>query len=507
VRARSSRQCDLSVADAKAAPQSTDGHTNNWSFSTTRLNWHVAELAARSGGVLLVDATRSSTKRFPDALSKTVPIWAATLNLAVAMHRDEHGWPAGSGATSEWRDGVALPPWVGENEAAAINQRMLGWIPALVAVGADIAGLSAALAKPLRVLWLSQASPLWGLPEPAALPFTPLFCVSASAPLSGHGHRHTHDDEPQGAGDQQPPGQGTSRAYSYIPGAGDDEEAWSHGLTPQLFWRNRAELLHCDDVLAAIDALVAAQPAAAAHTPPAASLPSRFAARAPALSARATGLHDLPPAGTGLFAASAEAAAGLPVAAGGVRWIGDTRVGCASFAALRDPAQLWRTTDALLLCDDDGSAEASAAAVTALAASPGALLSVRVARAKQDRFSLAQALTVAAAFADAHLAGGRSLVVACPDGLERAPAVAVALLAACFREEPSPGGGQSLPLVRFVGKAAPGEPPCAGASKVMTRRWLAFVSAHHADARPTRGLLKQAFSWLRGGEDTRENET
>jgi hypothetical protein len=41
----------------------------------------------------------------------------------------------------------------------------------------------------------------------------------------------------------------------------------------------------------------------------------------------------------------------------------------------------------------------------------------------------------------------------------------------------------------------------------MTRRWLAFVSAHHADARPTRGLLKQAFSWLRGGEDTRENET
>ena len=473
-----------------------------WSFSTTRLNWHVAELAARSGGVLLVDATRSSTKRFPDAFSKTVPNWAATLNLAVAMYRDEHGWPpAAAAATAEWRAGVALPPWVGESEAAAINARVLGWVQALVAVGADVAGLSSALAKPLRVLWLSQASPLWGLPDPATLPFTPIICVSASAPMSGHGHRHTHADEPQDAVGQHSPELGVSRAYSYIPGAGDDEEAWSRGLTPQLFWRHRSELMRSDDVLAAIDALVAAQPAAAARAAGAAGLPSRFTPRAPTLSARATGLHDLPPTGTGLFAASAQAAAGLSVAAGGVRWIADTRIGCASFAALGDAAQLWRTTDAVLLCDDHGGDEATASAAAALAAPPGALLCVRVARAKDDRFSLALALPAAAAFADAHLAGGRSLVVACPDGLERAPAVAVALLAACFREEPSPAGGHSLPLVRFVGKAAPGEPPCAAASKVLTRRWLAFVSAYHADARPTRGLLKQAFSWLRGGDD------
>ena len=487
----------------RVSQQSTDGHTNNWSFSTTRLNWHVAELAARSGGVLLVDATRSSTKRFPDALSKTVPIWAATLNMAVATHRDERGWPSGAGASSDWRAGVALPPWVGENEAAAINARMPEWAAALVTVGADVAGLSAALVKPFRVLWLSQASPLWGLPEPAALPFTPLICVSASAPLSGHGHRHTHEEQTQDAGGQQPPELGTSRAYSYVPGAGDDEEAWSRGLTPQLFWQHRAELLRCDDVLAAIDALVAAQPAAAAHTQCAASLPARFAPRLPTLSARATGLHDLPPAGTGLFAAGA--AVGPPVAAGGVRWIADTRIGCASFAVLRDVAQLWRTTDALLLCDDDGGDEATAAAAAALDAPAGALLCVRVAHAKADRFSLALALTAAAAFADAHLAAGRALLVACPDGLERAPAIAVALLAACFQEEPSPSG-QSLPLVRFVGRAAPGGPPCVGASKVLTRRWLAFVSAHHADARPTRGLLKQAFAWLRGGSDARDDD-
>ena len=44
--------------------KSTDGHSGNWSFSTTRLNWHVAELAARQGGCLIVDATRKG-KRFP----------------------------------------------------------------------------------------------------------------------------------------------------------------------------------------------------------------------------------------------------------------------------------------------------------------------------------------------------------------------------------------------------------------------------------------------------------
>lgn len=44
--------------------KSTDGHQNTLNFSTTRLNWHIAELAAKRGGVLIVDATRKG-KRFP----------------------------------------------------------------------------------------------------------------------------------------------------------------------------------------------------------------------------------------------------------------------------------------------------------------------------------------------------------------------------------------------------------------------------------------------------------
>lgn len=44
--------------------KSTDGHSGEWSFSTVRLNLHVALLAARSGGACIVDATRRG-KSFP----------------------------------------------------------------------------------------------------------------------------------------------------------------------------------------------------------------------------------------------------------------------------------------------------------------------------------------------------------------------------------------------------------------------------------------------------------
>ena len=44
--------------------KSTDGHTGNWAFSTTRLNVHVAFEAARHGGCVIVDATKKG-KLFP----------------------------------------------------------------------------------------------------------------------------------------------------------------------------------------------------------------------------------------------------------------------------------------------------------------------------------------------------------------------------------------------------------------------------------------------------------
>lgn len=99
--------------------KSTDGHSGNWAFSTTRLNMHVAETAASRNGCVIVDATRRG-KTFPvrpsvafrllkasstatplsplrttsvhlqDALTKTVPVWATVLNRAVAQLRSYH---------------------------------------------------------------------------------------------------------------------------------------------------------------------------------------------------------------------------------------------------------------------------------------------------------------------------------------------------------------------------------------------------------------------------------
>ena len=44
--------------------KSTDGHSGEWSFSPVRLNLHIAAMAAREGGVCIVDATRRG-KSFP----------------------------------------------------------------------------------------------------------------------------------------------------------------------------------------------------------------------------------------------------------------------------------------------------------------------------------------------------------------------------------------------------------------------------------------------------------
>ena len=60
-------RCGLWYAPHRAGTcyfKSTDGHYGNWAFSCTRLNLHTALLAAKTGGCLIVDATRRG-KTFP----------------------------------------------------------------------------------------------------------------------------------------------------------------------------------------------------------------------------------------------------------------------------------------------------------------------------------------------------------------------------------------------------------------------------------------------------------
>ena len=225
--------------------KSTDGHCNNWSFSGTRLNVHVAETAARCGGCVIVDATRSTTKRFPDSLSKTIPIWAETLNRAVREAR-RRGEEADEDAatkktqTNAWDDdaahsGAAFPPWIGERERDAIRELLPSFRERLRAVSPDLSRLVRTLQAPLRCVWVSRETAARGLPllEPAGGisrgSFTPVVLVSASSPMQWHGERRVGRD---------------GRSFAYVPGAGDDEESWARGLKPDQFWRNRNFILN-----------------------------------------------------------------------------------------------------------------------------------------------------------------------------------------------------------------------------------------------------------------------
>lgn len=197
--------------DGMAHFKSTDGHTGRWAFSSTRMNLHFACAASEAGGVLLVDSTRQG-KRFPDSLCATVPIWCAVINRVMASERAVH-----------------LPPWMSPSERDQIETCVAAAEATLSAsVKRQIRHhLRATFAKPFRAIWISPATRLLADMLPGVgddLAFTPVICVSASEVKTPGEHRERH-------------------SWVYVQGAGDDEEHWSRGLTPELFWAHRDALL------------------------------------------------------------------------------------------------------------------------------------------------------------------------------------------------------------------------------------------------------------------------
>ena len=65
--------------------KSTDGHSRNLSFSTTRLNLDVARLAAVNAGCIIVDATTRG-KRFPVSMAG---------RRAPSLEHERSRWPPG----------------------------------------------------------------------------------------------------------------------------------------------------------------------------------------------------------------------------------------------------------------------------------------------------------------------------------------------------------------------------------------------------------------------------
>ncbi|TYH15249.1 hypothetical protein ES288_A05G027000v1 [Gossypium darwinii] len=188
------------------------------------------------GGCIIVDSTRRG-KRFPDSMSKTIPIWTCVLNRSIFYFLNKLSnadaslvkQDSNTGCNShDWDCSLHLPLWVSETEKAAIEDRLEGWTKDLETSGADIVILASCLKKPLRPLWISQKTVIWinEVPDYDSWDFTPIILVSASSTSGVTQHRTTSEF-----------------SWNYIPGAGDDEESWARALSPNLFWNHAYDLI------------------------------------------------------------------------------------------------------------------------------------------------------------------------------------------------------------------------------------------------------------------------
>jgi tRNA A64-2'-O-ribosylphosphate transferase len=458
--------------------KSTDGHCNNWSFSATRLNVHVAEAAATRGGCVVVDATRSSTKRFPDSFSKTIPVWAETISRAVARRRrivpptadDDESINPESSHRSTWGSGPHLPVWVGDNERNAIASRMPHFEETLHAVLHDtdvLDALASKLTKPLRCVWVSRENEhsLPCVDNMSDLDFTPVVLVTASEPMQRHGERRT--------------GEG-GVPYAYIPGAGDDEESWARGLTPALFWAHRETVLgpHGSGGCAAIvDRIVKkTRGNEAAWTRGVTNDEDE----------REDSAHLAPRGCLSPNERAALSRGSLPLGAGGVRRLvsnGGVSLALGSVHALALEAT-WDAVDAVLYVGEDlpplpadparwrhpesvdGDGE------TATGIYPAPFLHAPMRYAKVARRDVADGLEACLAFIRANSArGGGTTLVACKDGVDHCVGVVVAALIDDDDDESE-----------------------HSVSKDGVRRRLADVARVHPECRPSRGTLKQVFN-------------
>ncbi|KKZ68316.1 initiator tRNA phosphoribosyl transferase [[Emmonsia] crescens] len=187
--------------------KSTDGHEGQWNFSLRRLNLQLLDILKENGGCVIVDSTRRG-KSMPDALSKTVPIWAAVMNRA--LFPDEKAF-----------HDVQFPPnFLGPSEESLIGKRIDGFVISLNSLKLNMQELKSRLGKPIKLAWATREYFWPEYPEEEIGDFNLMVLCSASKRVQG----------------------AEMSEGGYIQGAGDDSEAWSFGLTPNIFWENKSAL-------------------------------------------------------------------------------------------------------------------------------------------------------------------------------------------------------------------------------------------------------------------------
>ncbi|XP_015059857.1 tRNA A64-2'-O-ribosylphosphate transferase isoform X1 [Solanum pennellii] len=449
--------------------KSTDGHTNNWSFNTSRLNLHVALLAGQKGGCMIVDSTRKG-KRFPDSMSKTIPIWTCVLNRAIMNYRTRFGLYGGaekneSNDSAEcgntinedsynWDCSLHLPLWVSNTERVLIEERLDGWTKDLEVSGADIASIALSLKKPLRPLWISQKTVIWlnEVPDCDSWDFTPIILVSTSSPSSNLQQRTTSEF-----------------SWRYIAGAGDDEESWARGLSPSLFWKHAYDLINsgpdtCNKTVADIvekDRVYRAQ--RGENAPQISIKPSKSSSNSGHLPAQEQ--LGLEPLRMNIDEKIYDK--------NSISWLGETNLAVGTTQLAKDASGV----DCVLSCDLETNSFSFKES--------GAHLNLSIVSSKFDRSSLLRNLPSAVNFAKNNLRKGKKLLVCCNSGEDISICVCLAILMSLFDDKGNFDEGRLLNETRI--------------NKLELRRRLVFICQFAVNARPSRGNVKQVFSYLCGG--------
>ncbi|GAB2292393.1 hypothetical protein Dimus_026634 [Dionaea muscipula] len=421
------------------------------------------------GGCFIVDATRKG-KRFPDSMSKTIPIWTCVLNRCIRNYFSTVYEKASVGMddmksntckadnetreliSRDWDCSLHLPLWVSVTERAAIEGRLDEWTSQLEASGADIASLAVSLRKPLRPLWISQRSVIWlnEVPDHESWEFTPIILVSASSSTGVFQQRTSSEF-----------------SWTYIPGAGDDEESWARGLTPTLFWIHAYDLINlgpaiCNQKVAEIvekDRVYRAQRGQNAPQVTVRPQNSIGSCKQPSGEELPSHLKLLLNIKTDGDCCSEEHR---------LVWLASTNIVVGTTQLVATAPDV----DCVLNCDKE-----------LLLVNPSyTCLHLPILSSKLDRFSLLSSLPSAVSFARSNLIRGKTLLVCCHDGEDISICVCLAILITLFDDQGLFDDGKSFREMQIT--------------KWEMRKRLVFVCKYATKARPSRGNLKQVYSFL-----------
>ncbi|EJS44139.1 rit1p [Saccharomyces arboricola H-6] len=216
--------CEPSTFEQTSYFKSTDGHANQWDFSTRRLNFHLLETIQDNKGVIIVDSTRRG-KKIPDALSKTVPIWCAVLNTIMLQENGEY---------VDMDKVLYIPP---ETVPKSEYDMMKRKIPELVA---KLQKLNVIDSKKLNKLFMGKIlRPIWVHPGSSLLNQSVDYFTGE---IQKQNTWETPEDQNIipvilcAVSYQAQDGMDKRYGFTYVQGAADDHELWSFGLDSKMFW-------------------------------------------------------------------------------------------------------------------------------------------------------------------------------------------------------------------------------------------------------------------------------